>query len=363
MSCWVASFSDVFSVAYQILMTGFGYSASDAIKTASVLVDADLKNIPSHGVSRLPMYKEHMEQGYIKTKSTPMIVKETPISIVVDGQHGPGCMISEFCIEKMQKKLVDSGVVFCSVFNSNHFGIAGYWSEALAGTDNIGIAMTNTHRACVPTFGREKVLGTNPLAVAFPLGKGNMFSLDMATSVVSFNKLEVCRDRHFPIPENWIANEEGRSTTDLNSFFRHFARACGGLYPLGGPNMMYGGHKGFGLNLLVELLCSSLSQGVPSFCTFDEGTSGISHFFAVINIEAFGPASAIIDHANNVLSQIKSTDKMETMDRIYIPGEKEFESRERGMKEGIQLDSSTKDMLLKFCADYDIEKPSFKERK
>jgi LDH2 family malate/lactate/ureidoglycolate dehydrogenase len=151
----------------------YGYSAAEAKITAEVLVEADARNIPSHGVSRLDFYRGNLKGGFAKPKTEPEIVCETPSSLVVDGHDGVGPYIADFSVSRMLAKAEKQGSAFCSVRNSNHFGIAGFWAEKAARRDMIGLAFTNTRTCGIPTFGRERVLGTNPICAAIPCGRDN----------------------------------------------------------------------------------------------------------------------------------------------------------------------------------------------
>ena len=163
------SYDELTVLTESILRKGFGYNDAEAAITARVLVEADARGIPSHGVSRLAFYRSNLKQGFAHPGVEPEVVWRTPVSLVVDGHGGIGCRIADFCLENMLDMADKSGLSFCAVRNSNHYGIAGYWSEEIAKHDMIGMAFTNSYTAGTPTFGRRRVLGTNPIAVALAL--------------------------------------------------------------------------------------------------------------------------------------------------------------------------------------------------
>ncbi|MDR1873334.1 MAG: Ldh family oxidoreductase [Deltaproteobacteria bacterium] len=347
-------YTDLLNLTATLLERGYGYTATEAQITAKVLVEADARGIPSHGVSRLAFYRANLDQGHAKPGSIPKIVHETPCSLVVDGLAGVGCYVADFTVRKAILKAKTVGVCQAAVRNSNHYGIAGYWAEIIAQEDMIGMAFTNTYIAGVPTFGNLRILGTNPIAVAIPQGNGQIFLLDMATTTVTHGKVELYDRRHKPMPHGWVVDERGKVVTDATAFEKTFYQTnFGGHLYIGGEGEESGGHKGFGLALLVELLSSGLSLGASSLNTFPKGGNGeITHFFSATRLDLFGDPSAIKDHVAEILRAIRESGKAEGHDRIYIHGEKEAEAREKALKDGVFLDEATQNYLNKLAAEY-----------
>ncbi|MFP3089626.1 Ldh family oxidoreductase [Treponema sp. TIM-1] len=347
------AYGELTELTETLLVTLYGYSPAEAKITAEVLVEADARNIPSHGVSRLDFYRGNLKGGFAKPRTEPEIVYETPSSLVVDGHDGVGPYIADFSVSRMLAKAEKQGSAFCSVRNSNHFGIAGFWAEKAAARDMIGLAFTNTRTCGIPTFGRERVLGTNPICAAIPCGSG-IFMLDMATTTVAHGKVEVYDRRKKAMPSGWAVDDTGVVMHDATAFEKLFWAnpQFGGHLYLGGEGEESGGHKGFGLGLLVELLCSGLSLGAASYDTFQTGKgSGITHFFGAIRMDLFGEASALKAHISGILDRIRNGAKAEGQDRIYIHGEKEAEARARALETGIILDEATCNMLESLCAE------------
>jgi LDH2 family malate/lactate/ureidoglycolate dehydrogenase len=273
---------------------------------------------------------------------------------VVDGHDGIGPYIADFGVSRMLEKAEKQGSAFCGVRNSNHFGIAGFWAEKAVRRNMIGLAFTNTRTCGIPTFGRERVLGTNPICAAIPCGGGGSFMLDMATTTVAHGKVEVYDRRKKPMPAGWAVDDQGAVMHDATAFEKLFWAnpQFGGHLYLGGEGEESGGHKGFGLGLLVELLCSGLSLGAASYDTFQTGSgSGITHFFGAIRLDLFGEIPAITAHIRGILDHIKNGARAEGQDRIYLHGEKEAEARTRSLKNGITLDEATGKMLEALCAE------------
>lgn len=339
------------------ILRGFGYSGEEARLTAWVLVEADARGVPSHGVSRLAFYRANLEGGFARPSAEPEVVWETPCSLVVDGHGGIGSYVSSFCAERMIEKAKNAGTAFCAVRNSNHYGMAGLWAELFAERGMIGMAFTNTRASGIPTYGRKRILGTNPIAVAIPCEEGAPFLLDMATTTVAHGKVEVYDRRRKPMPHGWAVDERGKGTTDATAFESLFFSPSpyGGHLYVGGEGEETGGHKGYGLGVLVELLCSGLSLGASSMNTFREGEgAGITHFFGALRLDLFGEPGALRAHIAEILRGIRESEKAEGEERIYIHGEKEREAREKALKEGVPVDEATFALLTELSEKYGL---------
>jgi LDH2 family malate/lactate/ureidoglycolate dehydrogenase len=344
------SFQDLLNLTAAILKKGYGYSQEEALITATLLVEADARGIPSHGVSRLAFYRTNLDLGHAHPGIEPVIVHETPCSFVLDGQGGVGCHIANVAVKKTVEKAKNSMVCHTAVRNSNHYGIAGYWAELVAKEGMIGMAFTNTYIAGVPTFGNLRILGTNPIAVAIPEGDG-IFLLDMATTTVTHGKVELYDRRKKEMPHGWVVDEKGKVVTDATAFEKTFYQTnYGGHLYLGGEGEESGGHKGFGLALLVELLCSGLSLGAASLMTYPKGgNGGITHFFSAMSFNLFGEPLALKAHIAGILKSVRESGKAEGHDRIFIHGEKESEARALSLYKGVFLDQATKAYLKKLA--------------
>ena len=351
------TYPELLNLTETILLKGFGYTPDEARITSRVLVEADARSIPSHGVARLAFYRKNLDQGHARPGAEPEIVWQTPSSLVVDGHGGIGCRVAQFSVEKMLALAEKTGLAFCAVRNSNHYGIAGLWAEDIARQGLIGMAFTNSYIAGTPTFGRRRLLGTNPIAVAIPEGEGRTFLLDMATTTVAHGKVELYDRRRQPMPQGWVVDEEGRGLTDATAFEKiFFETRFGGHLFLGGEGEENGGHKGFGLGLLVELLCSGLSMGAASLATYRPGgEAGITHFFGALRLDLFGEPEVLKGHIAEILSTIRSSEKVGGQDRIYIHGEKEAEAREKSLAQGVYLDQASLDYLTALAVEFDIE--------
>jgi L-2-hydroxycarboxylate dehydrogenase (NAD+) len=237
-----------------------GVPPEDAGITADVLVTADLRGIASHGVARLRRYVEGLGKCMMLPRPDVQVMRETPTTALIDAGAGLGQPVSYRAMQRAIQMAQEMGSGFVTVRNSNHYGIAGYYAMMALEHNCIGISMTNADVLVVPTFGRNALLGTNAMAVAAPAGKERPFVLDMATSTVPRGKLEVYDRLEKPMPLGWATDEHGRATSGAHQVLENLKkRTGGGLLPLGGEGELLSGHKGYGLALLVDILCAVLS--------------------------------------------------------------------------------------------------------
>jgi len=316
----------------------------DARITADVLVTADLRGIDSHGVARLRRYVNGIRNGVMVPRPHIQVIHETAATALIDGGAGLGQPISVRAMKMAIEKALKVGAGFVAVRNSNHFGIAGYYSMMALEHELVGLSMTNADVLVVPTFGRNALLGTNPISVAVPAGKERPFVLDMATSVVPRGKLEVYHRLGKPLPLGWATDERGIPTTDAGRVLQNLStRAGGGILPLGGAGEEFGGHKGYGLALLVDILSGVLSGAGYANLVYPKDEAGrplpsnIGHFFGALRIDGFRPLEDFKSSMDDIIRRIKSSPKAEGQTRIYIHGEKEFEMAEKRQREGIPL--------------------------
>ncbi len=312
--------------------------------TTDVLVTADLRGIDSHGVARLRRYVNGLRSGMMVAHPDVQVVVETPVTATIDAGGGLGQPVSHRAMEMAIQKALDYGAGFVTVRNSNHYGIAGYYAMMALEHDCIGISMTNAAVLVVPTFGRDAMLGTNPIAVAAPAGDEHPFVLDMATSTVPRGKLEVYHRLEKPLPIGWATDETGMPTTDAGRVLENLkTRAGGGLLPLGGAGELLRGYKGYGLAVWVDVFSALLSGAAYANLVYPKDEAGnplpsaIGHFFGAWRVDAFRPVDEFKAAMDDLQRRLKNAPKAEGAERIYIHGEKEFEEAARRTKEGIPL--------------------------
>ncbi len=338
--------------------------SEDAALTAEVLVAADLRGVDSHGVVRLRRYVDGLRNGVMLPHPKVKVVRETAATALLDGGGGLGQPIGARAMRLAMEKAQGVGAGFVAVRNSNHYGIAGYYAMMALERDLIGLSMTNASPLVVPTFGRDAILGTNPLSLAAPAQRERPFVLDMATSVVPVGKLELYQLLGKPIPKGWATDERGIATTDPGLAVRNVRqRLGGGLLPLGGEGEELGGHKGYGLALMVDILCGVLSGAGFADRLPDRGQRGrkgpdkLGHFFGALMVEAFRPLEEFKDDMDEIIRRLKGSPKAQGQSRIYIHGEKEWEMAEKRGREGIPLPAPVVESLEKVGQEVGVKSP------
>ncbi len=308
-------------------LTAAGAPLADAQLVATILLAADLRGIESHGIARLRwFYVDRLRRGTIEAHPTVTTVRETPTSLAIDGGNGLGHPISHRAMERTIAKARETGTCFTTVRNSNHYGIAGYYAMQALPHDMIGICSTDSIHFAAPTFGREKLLGTNPFAFAIPAGDEPAFVLDFATTTVTYGKLEVYERMGEPLLPGWAVDADGVMTTDPS-----VGRHAGALLPLGGYGTETGGHKGYGLGMLSEILCGVLAGGAfglgLSLIEGPEHKGGhTGHFFGAICVDGFRDVAAFKADMDRELRTFKASRTAAGRDRIYVAGEIEHEN-------------------------------------
>ncbi|MBC7652383.1 MAG: Ldh family oxidoreductase, partial [Deinococcales bacterium] len=231
----------------QSVFLGIGCNSSDAAIATKALLSADVKGIDSHGVARLSGYVRLWEAQRINATPNIRIVHETPSTAVVDGDAGLGLVVAPYAMQVAIEKAKNVGTGWVSVKNSNHFGIAGYHATMALDNDMIGIAMTNASALVAPTFSTEKMLGTNPIAVAIPANEQPPFVADFATTTAANGKLEILQRKNANTPNGWVQDKDGNHTNDAN-----ILKKQGALLPLGSDSE-HGSHKGYALGSIVDI--------------------------------------------------------------------------------------------------------------
>jgi len=339
-----------------------GIPEQDARITSDVLVMADLRGIDSHGVARLRRYVDGLRTGVMVAKPEVTVLRETPATALIDAGAGLGQPVSHQAMQKAIQKAVEVGAGFVALRNSNHYGIAGYYAMMALEHDCIGMSMTNADVLVVPTFGRDAMLGTNPVAVAAPANKERPFVLDMATSTVPRGKLEVYERQGKPVPMGWATDDRGLGTDDAHRVLENFKeRAGGGLLPLGGEGELLSGHKGYGLALWVDVFCAVLSGAAYATLVYPKTPDGkpmpanLGHFFGAWRVDAFRPVDEFKAAMDDLQQRLKNTPKAEGQDRIYIHGEKEYEKAEHYSRDGIPINPKVVEDLKAIAEEMNVK--------
>jgi LDH2 family malate/lactate/ureidoglycolate dehydrogenase len=326
-----------------------GMPVADATTVAKVLVMADLRGVDSHGVIRLnwdKWYVKAIRDGIINPNPQIGIVNETPASALIEGDGGMGMVVGQRAAELAIEKARRSGVGMVAVRNSRHFGMSAYYAMLALPHDMIGISMTNAGRQVVPTFGQEAKYGTNPICLAAPALEEPPFVLDMATTTAAAGKLEVAARLGHPIPLGWALDEKSEPTTDPRA-----AQQARKLLPVGSTRDG-GSHKGYGLAIMVEILCGVLTGTVA--CLTPPATGVRGHFFGAIDISCFRPVEEFKRDLDNLLRDLKSTAPEKGQNRVYVAGEIEYETAQERSANGIPLHSSTLGYLRELSQQLDV---------
>ena len=323
------------------ILEKIGCPDSQARSATEVLLSADLRGIDSHGIARLSGYIRLWEAKRVNPNPSIKIVHETPSTAVLDGDMGLGLVVAPEAMAVAIEKAKNCGTGWVSVKNSNHFGIAGHHAMQALDQDMIGMAMTNASPLVAPTFSLERLLGTNPIAVAIPAGEQPAFVADLATTTAANGKLEILQRKGLPAPEGWIQDNEGNASSNP-----HELKEGGALLPLG-SDLEHGSHKGYCLGAVVDIFSAVLSGAnygpwVPPFVAFlnppdNPVGQGIGHFFGAMRIDAFRPAEEFKKHMDNWILRFRAAKTVAGQARVLIPGDPEREIAATRSKEGIPL--------------------------
>ncbi|MFY0644503.1 MAG: Ldh family oxidoreductase [Bacteroidia bacterium] len=343
------------------LFTAMGASEADAVQAADVLVAADLRGIDSHGVSRLKGYVGLWEAGRINMQPDIKIVREHKSVMTIDGDRGLGLVVAPKAMDMAMEAAEKYGSGWVAVQNSNHFGIAGYHAMKAAARNLIGTSMTNATPFIPPTHSKKAMLGTNPIAYAFPTNHPFELVVDLATSSVARGKLEIAKREGKTIPKGWVVNKDGQPSQDIDVLEK------GGLLtPLGSLEEL-SSHKGYALGGLVDILSAVLSGAnygpwVPPFVSYlplleDRPGKGLGHFLGAMEVEGFRELEEFKSHISHWIDSFKSADRIDEKQEVYVPGEKEYlKTVEREIK-GIPLNPKVENALKELALKFKIEAP------
>lgn len=309
------------------IFQSIGCEEQEALLAAEVLVSADLRGIDSHGVARLVGYVRLFDNGRLNPKPICKIIHQTPSTATIDGDKGLGLVVAPFAMELAMEKAHKVGTGWIAVQNSNHFGIAGYHAMKALPENMIGWAMTHAAPLVTPTFSKEKLLGTNPIAIAIPALTEPAFVADFASTAVAYGKLEILQRKGLDTPDGWVQDKDGKPCNDA------FAIKNGGaLLPLGGDRE-HGSHKGYGLGAAVDILSGVLSGAnfgpwVPPFATagfMSAGESvgnGTGHFLGAMRVDGFRPIEEFLADMDKWIQRFRSAEAVEGH-QVLIPGDPE----------------------------------------
>jgi LDH2 family malate/lactate/ureidoglycolate dehydrogenase len=337
----------------QQLVSVFGaWSMTDAHAqtTAEMMLETDLRGVDSHGISMLPTYDREFRSGRLNMRPLFKIVREGPAMARIDADASLGHPVSVYAMNLAVDKCRESGVAVVSVVNSHHFGAAGCYSRIAAERGMIGLVTSATRGVTmVPTFAAEPVMGTNPLAFAAPAKRNPPFQLDMATTTVAAGKVKVHQLNHRRLPSGWVVDGKGRAVTDAQEAFRYvFEQPEGGITPLGGPREL-GGHKGYGLAVMVHILGGTLAGA--SFSPIRNRTQkpsdphNIGHFFLAIDPRAFRGDGEFEDDLDQVIDVLHGARPADPGQPVLVAGDPEMATRSERLQHGVPIPDDLMEQL------------------
>ena len=341
----------------------YGVPEADAAICADVLLESDRRGIESHGCNRFkPIYLDRIENGTLLPVTKLDIVKETPTTLVMDANNGLGMVASYRMMEKLIEKAKACGMAGGAIFNSTHYGIAGYWSGMAEKAGMIGVTGTNARPSVAPTFGVEPMMGTNPFTFTMPTDEPFPFNFDCATSIVQNGKIEYYARMGKPTPPGLVVTKDGGTVTDSGQILKDMRRGDCALLPIGGPGEETGGYKGYGFATIVEILSAALAGGPYLKELNGKNPDGsdrmyrLGHFFFVINPEFFMGLDTFRATAGGILRGLRASEKAPGAEKIYTAGEKEWlawqERRDKGVPVGESVQRELTGLRDKFGLDY-----------
>ena len=337
------------------VFTAWGMSPEHAATTARLMVETDLRGVDSHGIAMLPTYDKEFRAGRLNMRPEWKTVRDLPGIARIDADRSLGHPVSAHAMNLAVDKCLTTGVAVVSVFNSHHFGAAGCYAKIAADRGVIGMVTSATRGVTlVPTFGAEPVMGTNPLAFAAPARRNASFELDMATTTVAAGKVKVHKLNHRPVPSGWVVDGDGRPVTDETKAFEHvFERRDGGITPLGGSREL-GGHKGYGLAVLVHILGGTLAGA--SFSPLRNQTQrpsdphNIGHFFMAIDPRAFRDEGQFERDLDDVIDVLHATRRADPDQPVLVAGDPERLTRAERLERGVPIPDDLMTQLREVAA-------------
>jgi ureidoglycolate dehydrogenase (NAD+) len=325
-------------------MVRCGLSPADAAIAAEVLTTTDTWGTHSHGTRQIRPLMRAVKGGGIRPGARPAIRREGPGWALVDANMAMPMVVATQAMETAIAKAASAGIGYAGVAHSSHFGAAGYYATLALRRDMIGLSMTSCDPCVAVTGARTPVIGTNPISFAIPAGAERPVFLDIATSVGAVTKVMIAKAMARPMPEGWLRDPEGRPTTDASG------------YPDKSVLQPMAGYKGYGLAVLVEVLCGILTgasflSGIQGWINQSGTPADQGHAFIAIDVNALMPIDTFKARMDAMIREIKAAPKAAGAERIYLPGEMEWERRDQALRHGLQLPDSVLTNLLGLAED------------
>lgn len=336
------------------VLSAWGMEPDLVRTTVDAMAYCDRAGIDSHGISMLMMYEEGFRKGKLRVRARPRVVRETPVTALVDAGAGLGHPAAVHAMELAIGKALAMGVGVVSVFNSHHFGAAGYYASLAPAKGLVGLVTSSTRDfKVIPTRSAVPMLGTNPIAFAAPAGRNRPFVLDMSTSTAAANKVKVHDYHRRTLPRGWVVDERGEPVTDPALAMEYAWRsAAGGLTPLGG-SPEGASHKGYGLSVLVQLLSSALSGGsfspIRSRTQKGSDPDNVGHFLLALDPRAFRPRGAFEADVDAVVDELHAARPVDPALPVLVAGDPEEEARAERARAGVPIPGALAEKIRGVC--------------
>ena len=335
----------LFSISFNLLKSA-GASNEEARVVSEHCIDANLAGHDSHGIIQIPTYLERIKMGHIVPGAPFEIIKSSETTTVIDGNWGFGYLVSKRAMEITIEKAKTHNVAATTVFRQSHVGRVASYPTMASSAGMIGLMTADSGRSAktvAPFGGTEARLGTNPICFAMPSNLEGPLFVDMATSAAAAGKLNLAAARGNEVPEGWILDNDGATSTDPSSL-----KEGGVLLPLGGNE----GHKGYGLSVIIEIF-----SGILTGLGFGHEPSGRHNdgcFMAVFNVEAFLPLKQFKSQVTEFAEYLKSSSPREGVDEVLYPGEIESKNIVKNKANGIYIEDSTWIQLQSISKNLDL---------
>jgi uncharacterized oxidoreductase len=324
------------------ILKAAGTPEDQARLVVGLLVRANLMGVDSHGIVRIPEYMVDIDSGKLKPGAPVNTIKESAATALLDGGWNFGQVAAMEAMETAAKKAQDHDLGMVGVINCNHVGRLADYVMAAAGRGMIGLMVVKTSSMVAPYGGTKRILGPNPLGIGVPVKGGRPFVLDMATSASAAGKVMVRKLKGETLPEGWIVDANGRPSTDPNDLFS------------GGSLLPFGGSKGYGLCVAVDILGGALTGlGCGTRMGGGYGSFACGVLTLAIKPDCFAPAERFAEAVGGLVKELKSSPPQEGME-ILLAGEPEFREEERRLREGFDVDETTWGKLIELAGRFKL---------
>jgi LDH2 family malate/lactate/ureidoglycolate dehydrogenase len=324
-----------------------GLPEQDAAVCAARMTESDLRGVDTHGIFRLPHYCQRIRAGGINLRPKVHPVRENAVTALVNGDNAMGQVVMTHATQLAIKKAAETGLAWVGTFNGNHAGCAAVYSTMPVARDMVGMYMTVANGNHMPPWGGvERILGTNPISVAIPAGKEPPIALDIATTVVAQGKVKLAAQKGETMPVGWMIDRKGQPLTDPKRSSEGF------LLPIGG-------YKGYGLNVVIGMLAGVLNgaafgRNVVDFNKDFATKNNSGHMILAMRVDNFQPVDTFKREMDQVIREIRESERMEGADRIWLPGEMEFYEMGERLERGVPLNPALVEQLRQLAKELQV---------